>query len=36
MKIIEVEVCTDHVNMLVEIPLKISNIEFYGLSEKKK
>ena len=34
-KIIEAEMCPDHVHMLAEIPPKYQNIKFYGIPEGK-
>ena len=36
MKIIEAEVCAEHVHMLVEIPLKIAISKFYGIFKREK
>ena len=35
-KIIEAEVCPDHIHMLVEIPPKNRSVELYGLPEREE
>ena len=35
-KIVEAEVCPDHIHMLVEIPPKIGGIKFYGIFKREK
>ena len=35
-KIVEAEVCPDHIHMLVEIPPKIFSLELHGVSEGEK
>ena len=35
-KIIEAEVCADHIHMLIEIPPKIAVASFMGVGERKK
>ena len=35
-RIVEAEVCPDHIHMLVEIPPKNRSIKLYGVSERKE
>ena len=35
-RIVEAEVCPDHIHMLVEIPPKIAVVKFHGVSERKE
>jgi putative transposase len=35
-KIIEAELCPDHIHMLVEIPPKDSSIKFHGIFKREK
>ena len=35
-RIVEAEVCPDHVHMLVEIPTQSSSLELYGIFKREK